>query len=210
MTHSDDQGLVLPPRLAPHQVVIVPIYKGEDQYKVVVDEAKKIVAELRVLGLRVKLDDRDTHKPGWKFAEYELKGVPTRIAIGGRDIENNTVELARRDTSLKETVSRAGLGEKIRNLLDDIQSNLYKKAVDHRTEHTTIVDSFEEFKGVLNGKGGFVLAHWDGTVETEKKIKSLTKATLRLIPSEDKYLVEGKCILTGNPSKQLVVFAKAY
>lgn len=210
MTHSDDQGLVLPPRLAPHQVVIVPIYKGEEQYKVVVDEAEKIVKELRAIGIRVKLDARDTHKPGWKFAEYELKGVPTRIAIGERDLENNTVELARRDTSTKETVSREGLVDNVKNLLDDIQSNLYKKAVDHRTEHTTIVDSFDEFKEVLNGKGGFVLAHWDGTVETEKKIKEKTKATLRLIPKEAKYQVEGKCIITGNPSKQLVVFAKAY
>ncbi len=210
MTHSDDQGLVLPPRLAPHQVVIVPIYKGEEQLNIVVEEAKKIEDELRSLGIRVKLDDRDTHKPGWKFAEYELKGVPTRIAIGARDIEHNTVELARRDTGIKETVSRDGLAEHIRELLDEIQTNLYKKALDHRTEHTTVVDSFDEFKEVLNDKGGFVLAHWDGTVETEKKIKELTKATLRLIPKEEQYLVNGKCIVTGKPSKQLVVFAKAY
>lgn len=210
MTHSDDQGLVLPPRLAPHQVVIVPIYKGDDQYETVVDEARKIVAELRALGIRVKLDDRDTHKPGWKFAEYELKGVPTRIAVGMRDLENGTVELARRDTVSKETVSRDGIAEAVKALLDEIQANMYQKALDFRAENTTKVDTFDQFKEVLNGKGGFVLAHWDGTKETELKIKEETKATLRLIPSEDEYKVEGTCVYSGKPSTQIVAFAKAY
>ena len=210
MTHSDDQGLVLPPQLAPHQVVIVPIYKGDEQYDQVVLEANKLADELKALGIRVKVDDRDTHKPGWKFAEYELKGVPVRLAIGARDIENGTVEVARRDTSTKETASRDGVAQLVNSLLDEIQSNLFQKALNFRKEHTTVVSSFDEFKEVLNGKGGFVVAHWDGTKETELKIKDLTKATLRLIPSEKEYQVEGKCVLTGNPSKQLVVFAKAY
>lgn len=209
MTHSDDNGLVLPPNLAPIQVVIVPIYKGEEQLAQISEVANKMAADLRAQGISVKYDDRDTQKPGWKFAQYELQGVPVRIAIGPKDLEKGTVELARRDTLKKEFLPQAEVVEKVKRLMVEIQDNLFKKADNFRSEHTTAVDDFEEFKNVLKEKGGFISAHWDGTAETEEKIKELTKATIRLIP----FGVEkeaGKCVLTGKPSAQRVLFAKAY
>jgi len=209
MTHSDDEGLVLPPKLAPYQVVIVPIYRNEDQFNAVSTKAHEIMDALREKGITVKFDDRDTHKPGWKFAEYELKGVPVRIAIGPRDLENSTVEVARRDTKEKEILQIDDLPNKISHLLESIQENLYLKAETFRDDNITNVDTWEEFESVLDSKGGFISAHWDGTSETEDKIKDLTKATIRCIPlnnSEE----EGKCILTGNPSRQRVLFARAY
>ena len=209
MTHSDDNGLVLPPNLAPIQVVIVPIYKGEEQLEQISEVANKMAADLRAQGISVKYDDRDTQKPGWKFAQYELQGVPVRIAIGPKDLEKGTVELARRDTLKKEFLPQDGVVEKVKGLMVEIQENLYKKADSFRSEHTTAVDDFEEFKKVLKEKGGFISAHWDGTAETEERIKELTKATIRLIPfGEEKE--EGKCVLTGKPSSQRVLFAKAY
>ena len=210
MTHSDDQGLVLPPNLAPFKVVIVPIYRKEGEYKLVCDRAREIKAQLEAKGITVKLDDRDTHKPGWKFAEYEFKGVPVRIGLGPRDIENGTLEVARRDTLTKESIAADGITEYVESLLTEIQTNLFQKALKHREENTTSVSSWEEFKEVLDKKGGFILAHWDGSSETELKIKDETKATIRLIPLEDKYKTEGKCVFSGNPSNQIVVFAKAY
>ncbi|GAB4251907.1 MAG: proline--tRNA ligase [Vicingaceae bacterium] len=209
MTHSDDEGLVLPPKLAPIQVVIVPIYKGEEQLQQITEYVAKIKTDLENNNITVKYDDRDTHKPGWKFAEYEFKGVPVRIAVGPRDMENNTVEVARRDTKEKETLHIEHLGVKIKNLLENIQQNLYQKALDFREEKTHYVDTWDEFVEALDQKTGFVYAHWDGTPETEEKIKELTKATIRCIPLNNKH-EEGKCILTGNPSKQRVIFAKAY
>jgi prolyl-tRNA synthetase len=211
MAHSDDNGLVLPPKLAPIQVVIVPIFRSEEELEAISVKAKEIMQKLKALDISVKFDNRDTHKPGFKFAEYELKGVPLRIALGPRDLANNTVELARRDTLTKESVNmnEVAIDEKIKNLLDEIQENIYKKAFDFRAEHTTEVDTWEDFQQVLDGKGGFVAAHWDGTSETEEKIKELTKATIRCIPLEQKE-EDGKCILTGNPSKGRVLFAKAY
>ena len=209
MTHSDDFGLVLPPKLAPIQVVIVPIYKNDDQLEAISERVQVFVKELRAKGISVKYDDRDTFRPGAKFAEYELKGVPIRIAIGNRDLENNTVEVARRDTLEKETVSQDTIVNYVEELLNKIQTNLYDKAVAYRNDHTTEVNSFEEFKEVLNSKGGFVLAHWDGTSETEEKIKDLTKATIRCIPLNGK-IEEGKCVFTGQKSSQRVLFAKAY
>ena len=211
MAHSDDNGLVLPPKLAPIQVVIVPIFKGEEELAAVSDKAKEIVNKLRAAGVLVKYDKRDTHKPGWKFAEYELKGVPLRIAIGARDLEKNTVEIARRDTLTKETfdLSSFTIEEKVIGLLNEIQDNIYQKALNFRIENTTEVNSWEEFEEVLNSKGGFVSAHWDGTPETEEQIKELTKATIRCIPL-DQVPEEGKCIRTGKPSKGRVLFAKAY
>lgn len=209
MAHSDDQGLVLPPKLAPIQVVIVPIYKGDEQLAAISDVAKKIKKGLEAKGISVKYDDRDTQRPGWKFAEYEFKGVPVRLALGGRDIENGTIEVARRDTKEKETRSQDGLIEHIENLLEEIQSSLYKKALSFRESATHTVDTYDEFKQALEGKGGFVLAHWDGTPETEEKIKNDTKATIRCIPLNNKQ-EEGKCVLTGKPSKQRVLFARAY
>lgn len=209
MTHSDDEGLVLPPKLAPIQVVIVPIYKGEEQLQQITEYAAKIKTDLENNNITVKYDDRDTHKPGWKFAEYEFKGVPVRIAVGPRDMENNTVEVARRDTKEKETLHIEHLGVKIKNLLENIQQNLYQKGLDFREEKTHYVDTWDEFVEALDHKTGFVYAHWDGTPETEEKIKELTKATIRCIPLNNKH-EEGKCILTGNPSKQRVIFAKAY
>jgi prolyl-tRNA synthetase len=209
MTHSDDEGLVLPPKLAPIQVVIVPIYKGEEQLQQITKYIAKIKTDLENNNITVKYDDRDTHKPGWKFAEYEFKGVPVRIAVGPRDMENNTVEVARRDTKEKETLHIEHLGVKIKNLLENIQQNLYQKALDFREEKTHYVDTWEEFVEALDHKTGFVYAHWDGTPETEEKIKELTKATIRCIPLNNKH-EEGKCILTGNSSKQRVIFAKAY
>ncbi len=209
MTHSDDKGLVLPPNLAPIQVVIVPIYKGEEQLEQISEVANKMAADLRAQGISVKYDNRDTQKPGWKFAQYELQGVPVRIAIGPKDLEKGTVELARRDTLKKEFLPQAEVVEKVKGLMVEIQENLYKRANDFRSEHTTAVDDFEEFKKVLKEKGGFISAHWDGTAETEERIKELTKATIRLIPfGEAKE--EGKCVLTGKPSSQRVLFAKAY
>jgi len=209
MAHSDDKGLVLPPKLAPIQVVIVPIYKGADQLEKVDEAALRIKSELEAKGISVKYDNRDTHKPGWKFAEYELKGVPLRIALGSRDIENNSAELARRDTLSKEIVNQEGLGDYIKNLLDEIQENIYSKAINFRKENSHTVDSWEEFKDIIKNKGGFVWAHWDGTAESEEKIKQETKATVRLIPLENEK-EEGKCVYSGNKSEQRVLFAKSY
>jgi len=209
MTHSDDNGLVLPPKLAPIQVVIVPIYKNEEQLQQIGNKVDELIAEFKKKGISVKYDDRDTQKPGFKFAEWELKGVPVRIAIGPKDLENGTFEVARRDLLSKEVVAEGVVIDHIENLLNDIQENLFTKAINHRAEHTTEVNSFEEFKEVLETKGGFLLAHWDGTPETEEKIKDLTKATIRCIPM-DQPDEEGVCVLTGKPSTKRVMFAKAY
>jgi prolyl-tRNA synthetase len=209
MAHSDDQGLIMPPKIAPFQVVIIPIYKGEESKPVVDEKAKQLVAALKALGVRVKYDDNDNNRPGWKFAEYELQGVPVRIAMGLRDIENNVVELARRDTKEKNTVSMDGLPEHVFQLLEDIQQNIYNRALSFRDEHITKADSWDEFNDVLNNKGGFVSAHWDGTPETEDQIKEKTKATIRCIPMNNQQEA-GVCILTGKPSTQRVLFAKAY
>ena len=209
MTHSDDQGLVLPPNLAPFQVVIVPIYKGQEQLDAISLVANDIVDKLKANNISVKFDNRDTHKPGWKFNEYELKGVPLRISIGPKDLEKGTVELARRDTLTKEFVAKDNIVNKVSTLLKEIQENLFEKAKKHREEHYTLADTFEEFKEILETKGGFISAHWDGTAETEEKIKQLTKATIRCIPMDSK-LEDGKCVLTGSSSKQRVLFAKAY
>lgn len=209
MAHSDDQGLVLPPKLAPIQVVIVPIYRGDEEKAKVDAYVNALTAELRAKDISVKYDDRDTQRPGFKFAEWELKGVPLRIAVGARDMQNGTVELARRDTQTKETVSQEGLANHIVELLDVIQDNIFQKAFDFRAKHTTEVNSYEEFKEVLENKGGFVSCHWDGTVETEKRVKEETKATIRCIPL-DAVQEEGVCIFTGKPSTQRVLFAKAY
>ncbi len=209
MTHSDDNGLVLPPRLAPIQVVIVPIYRNDEQLKAISSKANEIVRKLRSMGIRVRYDDRDTHKPGFKFAEHEMKGVPIRLAIGPRDLENNTVELARRDTMEKEFLQMEGLGEKIEHLLEAIQKNLFQKALDFREANTHYVDTWEAFKDVIENKGGFAVAYWDGTSETEEKIKEETKATIRFIPLEETG-GEGKCIYSGKPALQRVYFAKAY
>jgi prolyl-tRNA synthetase len=209
MTHSDDNGLVLPPNLAPIQVVIVPIYKGDEQLAAISEQAKELMAMLRKLGISVKYDDRTTHKPGWKFNEYELKGVPVRIAIGPNDLANGTFEVARRDTLTKETVNHGEVVNYVQNLLEVMQQNLFDKALEYRNTHITEVNSFEEFKDVLENKGGFVAAHWDGTTETEEKIKELTKATIRCI-ALDRVEEAGKCVLTEAPSKGRVLFAKAY
>ncbi|MEG2282316.1 MAG: proline--tRNA ligase, partial [Rikenellaceae bacterium] len=209
MAHSDNNGLVLPPKLAPIQVVLIPIYKGEEQMKEVCDKLKEIAAELKKLGVSVKLDDRDHLRSGFKFAEYELKGVPVRLALGGRDIENGTIELMRRDTLKKEIVPQEGIAQRVKALMDEIQDNIYQKAFQFRAENTTKVESYDEFKKVLDEKGGFILAHWDGTTETEELIKAETKATIRCIPRDgDK--TPGKCMVTGKPSAQRVLFAKAY
>ena len=209
MTHSDDNGLVLPPRLAPIQVVIVPIYKGEEQLEAISEKVAVFVKELRKKDISVKFDDRDTFRPGAKFAEYELKGVPVRIAIGKRDLENGTVEIARRDTLAKQTVVQNDIVDFVSNLLEEIQDNLFQKAIDFRAEHTTSVYNFEEFKTAIANKGGFVSAHWDGTEETEDKIKDLTKATIRCIPNDAKEEI-GICVFSGKPSSKRVLFAKAY
>ncbi len=209
MTHSDDNGLVLPPKLAPIQVVIVPIYKGLEQLDIISEKVSPLVKELRAKGISVKFDSRDTHKPGFKFNEYELKGVPVRLAIGQRDLENGTYEVARRDTLEKETVPAEEVISKIEFLMKDIQANIYKKAADYRKEHITEVDSYEEFKDVIENKGGFVAAHWDGTTISEDKIKEETKATIRCIPIDAKE-ESGTCIISGKPSAKRVLFAKAY
>ncbi len=209
MTHSDDNGLVLPPNLAPDQVVIVPIYRNEEQLAAASEVAKSLMADLRSAGLRVKFDDRDTQKPGWKFNEYELKGVPVRIAIGPKDVENKTVEVARRDTLTKEIVPNEDVVSKIVGLMTEIQSNLFDKAMAFRSEHTTEVHSYDEFKKVLDTTAGFVLAHWDGTPETEERVKNETKATIRCIPL-DGDTTSGTCIFTGKPSPRKVLFARAY
>jgi prolyl-tRNA synthetase len=211
MAHSDDNGLVLPPKLAPFQVVIVPIYRGEEELALISVKAKEIMTELRKAGITVKYDDRDTQKPGWKFAEYELKGVPVRIALGPRDLENKTLEIARRDTLTKESFQweEMPIAQKIGTLLEEIQQGIYQKAMAFRKENTTEVNSWEEFKQVLESKAGFLSAHWDGTPETEDKIKELTKATIRCIPL-NQVQEAGTCVFSGKPSSGRVLFAKAY
>ena len=211
MAHSDDNGLVLPPKLAPIQVVIVPIYRGESELEAISAKAKEIMSSLKKVGVSVKFDNRDTQKPGWKFAEYELKGVPLRIALGPRDLENGTIEIARRDTLTKEIfdLSSQPIADKITGLLEEIQDAIYKKALDFRTSVTTEVNTWDEFKQVLEEKGGFLSAHWDGSSASEEKIKELTKATIRCIPL-DRAEESGSCIFTGNPSSGRVYFAKAY
>ncbi|PRZ23987.1 proline--tRNA ligase [Flavobacterium granuli] len=209
MTHSDDQGLVLPPSLAPIQVVVVPIYKTDEQLAEITTAVDVLISELKKLGISVKYDDRTTQKPGFKFAEWELKGVPVRIAVGPKDLENGTFEVARRDTLTKEVKSKDGISAYISDLLAQIQKDLFDKALDYRNTHITEVNNFEEFKTVLEEKGGFISAHWDGTPETEEKIKDLTKATIRCIPL-DRVEESGSCVFTGNPSVGRVLFAKAY
>ena len=208
MSHSDDNGLVLPPHLAPIQVVIVPIYRSAEQLAQISEKVAGIVAKLKALGISVKYDDADNKKPGWKFAEYELKGVPVRLAMGGRDLENNTIEVMRRDTLEKETITCDGIEEYVKNLLEEIQANIFKKAYDHREANIINVDTYEEFKEKIED-GVFIMAHWDGTPETEELIKNETKATIRCIPlAGDK--TPGKCMVTGKPSACRVLFARAY
>ncbi len=208
MAHSDNQGLVLPPKLAPYHVAIIPIYRNEEQLAAISDKALEIKKNLEDKGLSIKYDDRDTHKPGWKFAEYELKGFPVRLALGPRDLENGTVEVARRDTLTKEVVKLDGIEDYIENLLNEIQENIYNKALNFRKENTREANSWDEFKELIE-KGGFVAAHWDGTTETEQAIKDATKATIRCIPLDNKQ-EDGVCIFSGKPSKERVLFAKAY
>lgn len=208
MSHSDDNGLVLPPKLAPIQVVIVPIFRKEEELEAITEKVDGLINKLKEKGISVKFDNRDTHKPGFKFAEWELKGVPVRLAVGPRDLANGTIEVARRDTMEKEVLHMEGIEDKIENLLEQIQINIYQKAYDFRDNNSFRVDRWEEFK-VQVQKGGFIYAHWDGTSETEQKIKDETKATIRTIPTDGKF-EEGKCIYSGKPSKQRVVFAKAY
>ncbi|ARK12275.1 proline--tRNA ligase [Fibrella sp. ES10-3-2-2] len=208
MAHSDDAGLVIPPKLAPIQVVIVPIYRSEEQLDAITDKVKPLMAELKKAGISVKYDNSDANKPGWKFAEYELRGVPVRLAMGARDLENGTVEIARRDLKTKETVAFDGLTEHIKNLLDDIQKSIYQKALAFREANTFRVDTFDEFKAQIE-KGGFIMAHWDGTSETEDAIKDATKATIRCIPL-DAPEEAGTCVYSGKPSTKRVVFARAY
>ncbi|MCS6874379.1 MAG: proline--tRNA ligase [Pyrinomonadaceae bacterium] len=208
MAHSDDEGLVLPPRLAPLQVVIIPIYKGEEELAKVSERVEPIIADLKRRGITVKYDDDDKQRSGWKFAEYELKGVPVRLAMGMRDVQNNTIEVARRDTLTKQTLPIEGIVDHVENLLDEIQQNIYRKALKFREENTFLVDTWDEFKERIE-KGGFILAHWDGTSETEEKIKEETKATIRCIPLDAKQ-EEGRCVYSGKPSKRRVLFARAY
>jgi prolyl-tRNA synthetase len=210
MTHSDDQGLVLPPKLAPVQVVGVPIYRNDEQRAEVLEYMDSVFDELKALGIRVKVDDRDHYKPGWKFAQHEVEGIPLRIAVGPRDLKNNNLELARRDTKNKEIVTREGIGERVQSLLIEIQDTLFEKAKKYREEMTSVIDSYDEFKEVIEKKGGFVYAHWDGTEETEKKIQEETKATIRCIPFKNQHGEPGKCMVTGKPSEQRVVFARSY
>jgi prolyl-tRNA synthetase len=209
MAHSDDDGLVLPPKLAPIQVVIVPIYKGDEQKRMIDEKVIPLMEDFKAIGISAKYDDDDSRRPGWKFAEYEMKGVPVRIAIGARDLEKNLAEVARRDTKTKESVTLDGLANTVLILLDDIQKNIYQKAKDYRDTHITKADTWGEFVRLLDEKGGFISAHWDGTAETEEKIKELTKATIRCIPL-DNVKEEGKDILTGKPSLERVLFARAY
>lgn len=209
MAHSDDDGLILPPRIAPLQVVIVPIYKGDEKKELLDAKGRELMAQLKAAGISVKFDDSDNARPGFKFAEYEMKGVPVRIAMGLRDLENGSVEIARRDTKEKNTIPMDGLASYVSGLLDTIQQAMYQKALAYRDEHITRADTWEEFEQLLDGKGGFVLAHWDGTPATEEAIKEKTKATIRCIPLNNA-LEEGKCILTGKPSTQRVLFARAY
>ncbi len=209
MAHSDDQGLIMPPRIAPLQVVIVPIYKGEESKPVIDEKVSTLVKDLKALGISVKYDNSENARPGWKFAEYELKGVPVRVALGLRDIENNVVELARRDTKEKSSVSIDGLATYIKNLLEEIQQNIFNRALAFRNENIREANTWDEFVDLLDNKAGFVAAHWDGNPETEEKIKEQTKATIRCIPLDNKQ-ESGKCILTGNPSSQRVLFARAY
>jgi prolyl-tRNA synthetase len=209
MTHSDDKGLRVPPKLAPIHAVIVPIYKGLEQLEVIREKVLPLVKALKAKGIVAKFDDDDSKRSGWKFAEYELKGVPVRLALGPKDLENGTVEIARRDTREKKVISHENLADYIENLLEEIQENLYQKALKHREENTHKVDSYEEFKKLLDDKGGFILAHWDGTPETEERIKVETKATIRCIPL-DREEESGVCMVTGKPSKGRVLFARAY
>jgi prolyl-tRNA synthetase len=209
MTHSDDNGLVLPPKLAPIQVVIVPIYRNQEQFDAISKKAQELKTILEKQNIRVKYDDRNTYKPGYKFAEWEFKGVPLRMVIGPRDLENQTIELARRDTLEKEVLSITDIDQKISHMLDGIQKNLFQKAIDFRNEKTYHANTWEEFVDIIENKGGFVYAHWDGTPETEQKIKEETKATIRAIPLEAPF-EEGTCIYTGNPSHRRVIFARAY
>ncbi|MFC4210453.1 proline--tRNA ligase [Pedobacter lithocola] len=209
MAHSDDSGLIIPPKLAPIQVVIVPIYKGDEDLAKITAYVNELTMRLKGLGVSVKYDDRDTQRPGFKFADYELKGVPIRVAIGGRDLENKTVEVARRDTKIKQTVPQEGLDIYIVKLLEDIQTAMFNKALAYRDEHITEANSYDEFKTLLDDKAGFISAHWDGTPETEQKIKEETKATIRCIPLDNK-LEDGVCIYSGKPSTQRVLFARAY
>ena len=209
MAHSDDEGLILPPKIAPQQVVIVPIYKGDEEKKIIDEKAGQIVKLLKTFGVRVKYDDNENARPGWKFAEYELKGVPVRVTLGSRDMQKNVAEIARRDTKEKRIVSLDGIENYIISLLDDIQQSMFSKAKAYRDQHITEVNTWEEFEKVLDEKGGFVLAHWDGTAETEDAIKEKSKATIRCIPLNNP-LENGKCILTGKPSTQRVLFARAY
>ncbi|HRO83216.1 MAG TPA: proline--tRNA ligase [Niabella sp.] len=210
MAHSDDQGLILPPKIAPLQVVIVPIYKGQEQKEQIDTKVNEIMKELKALGISVKYDDNDNARPGWKFAEYEMKGVPVRLALGARDLQNNVVEVARRDTKEKTSVSLEGIAAYVQQLLQDIQTAMFEKARAYRDEHITNADSWGEFVKILDEKGGFVFAHWDGTAETEAEIKEKTKATVRCIPIDGSGVEEGACILSGKPSKQRVLFARAY
>ncbi|WP_418171779.1 proline--tRNA ligase [Alistipes putredinis] len=209
MAHSDNNGLVLPPKLAPIQVVLIPIYKGEEQMRQIVERLRTIAEELKSKGLSVKIDDRDNVRSGFKFAEYELKGVPVRLALGSRDLENGTIELVRRDTLEKETIPQAGLTDRVASLMDEIQQNIFRKALDYRNSMITKVDTWDEFVDVLENKGGFISAHWDGTVETEVAIKDATKATIRCIPM-DAVEEEGKCVFSGKPSHRRVLFARSY
>jgi prolyl-tRNA synthetase len=209
MAHIDDQGLILPPRIAPLQVVIVPIYKSEQQKAAIDSKAKEIVKQLKDLGIRVKYDNNDNTRPGWKFAEYEMKGVPVRITLGTRDLENNIVEIARRDTKEKRNISPDGITAYVAELLNEIQQNMFNKAKIYRDEHITVADSWDEFEKLLDEKGGFISAHWDGTTETEEAIKEKTKATIRCIPLDNPQ-ENGKCILTGKTSIQRVLFARSY
>jgi len=209
MAHSDDEGLVLPPKLAPNQVVIIPIFKSQEELDNISKVADIVVKELRAKDITVKFDNRDTYKPGWKFAEYEQKGIPIRIAIGPRDLDNNQVEVARRDTKEKTIYAMEGLSGNIADLLAKIQNDMFEKASQFRSDNTARVNSYDEFKHIIENKGGFIYAHWDGTPETEEKIKNETKATIRLIPI-DGIQEEGECMVTGKPSKGRVVFAKAY
>ena len=209
MAHSDDDGLILPPRIAPLQVVIVPIFKGEEQLAQISARVNVMVKELKALGISVKYDNSDNARPGWKFAEYEKKGIPVRIAIGARDLENNVAEVARRDEKTKESVSLDDIAQHVQQLLEDIQQNIYNKAKAYQQEHITNADNWDDFVKLLDDKAGFIAAHWDGTAETEEKIKELTKATIRCIPLDNKQ-EDGQCILTGKPSVQRVLFARAY